>query len=169
MPYVRKKKYVRKNKKRSYARRRTYRKIPSGFPMPKSKMLRFKYIDNISLNTATGVPTQHFFRANSLYDPDYTGTGHQPHGTDEMGLFFNHYTVISSKITVKFNPLWNGINFKNGQVGIQVCSSPDTISNITSLLEQGQIVYKNISQQTDMAVLTKTMSTRKFLGLSKTR
>jgi len=48
------------------------------------------------------------FRANSLYDPNYTGGGHQPNGFDQLIAAYNHFTVISSKIRVKLKQLGTG-------------------------------------------------------------
>jgi len=41
------------------------------------------------------------FRANSLYDPDLTGTGHQPNGFDTLMQAYDHFTVLASKIRVR--------------------------------------------------------------------
>lgn len=41
------------------------------------------------------------FRANSLYDPDYTGTGHQPNGFDALMAAYDHFTVLATKIRVR--------------------------------------------------------------------
>lgn len=55
------------------------------------------------------------FRCNSLYDPDYTGAGHQPYGFDQIMDMYEHFTVIASKITVNIVgnqsslPFWVGI------------------------------------------------------------
>ena len=42
------------------------------------------------------------FGANSIQDPDITGTGHQPMGHDQMALLYNKAIVIGSKITARF-------------------------------------------------------------------
>ncbi len=43
-----------------------------------------------------------FFSANGCYDPDITGTGHQPMGFDQMMLMYEQYVVVRSKITCTF-------------------------------------------------------------------
>jgi len=77
-----------------------------------NKMVRkLRYSSVLSRNTgALGLITDHVYRMNSLYDPDFTIAGHQPLGFDQMMLSFNHYTVISAKITMRF------INTGGGQV-----------------------------------------------------
>lgn len=85
-------------------RRRTVRKtrIPNAFP----KMItrNMIYTQEITMNAAASSYATYTFRANSLYDPDYTSTGHQPYGFDEtMNVYYN-YSVDSSYIRVKRIP-----------------------------------------------------------------
>lgn len=105
---------VRKYFKKAMKTRRRYRnrrrpsnvvnltRAPSSTPLPTSIITKHKYYDGISLGPTALSTDTHIFRANSLFDPDYTGSGHQPMGFDEMSAFYNHYVVIGSKITVKF-------------------------------------------------------------------
>lgn len=71
-------------------------------PFPNSKLVRHNYCDTVTLSgsTAAGLPTGYVFRTNSMYDPDYTGVGHQPMFRDEMAAQYNFYTVLSSKIQI---------------------------------------------------------------------
>lgn len=50
--------------------------------------------------SAGGYQKLQVFRANSCYDPDYTGAGVQPYGWDNWTAFFNRYQVLASSITV---------------------------------------------------------------------
>jgi hypothetical protein len=63
------------------------------------------YYDTVTLDpqiNALGVAnTYHQFRANSLYDPDLSGIGHQPMFHDNYSQLYQKYRVISSKIKVK--------------------------------------------------------------------
>lgn len=62
------------------------------------------YTDGVLLATSAGVGfTTYSFRANSLFDPDYTGTGHQPYRYDQLATIYQKYRVVSSKITVNFS------------------------------------------------------------------
>lgn len=46
------------------------------------------------------------FRLNSTFDPDLTGTGHQPLGRDQFaGVLYNRYRVHSVKLHVSFNSI----------------------------------------------------------------
>lgn len=72
------------------------RSIP--IPMVWKTTLRY-CTQTISLNPgAAGAPAQQLFAANGLYDPDITGTGHQPMGFDQFMVIYSTYTVTASKI-----------------------------------------------------------------------
>jgi len=68
------------------------------FPPRTHKWLR--YHTNFSLTSTVGAISTYIFRANDLFDPDFTSTGHQPMGFDQMMVFFNHFAVDRCKITV---------------------------------------------------------------------
>lgn len=75
-------------------------------PFPNTKLVRHKYCDIIQLpaSVAAGAPRYYQFRANSTYDPDYTGVGHQPMFRDEMAAQYNYYTCIGSYIKFSIPP-----------------------------------------------------------------
>lgn len=50
------------------------------------------YADSYAISPAT-VPV-HVLRMNSIYDPDYTTTGHQPMGRDQLAELYNRYRVL---------------------------------------------------------------------------
>jgi len=60
-----------------------------------------RYSEAITLDAGMAIPVHHYFRAGSIFDPNYTGTGHQPYGHDTYQGIFNHYRVVKSvcKIT----------------------------------------------------------------------
>jgi len=80
------------------------------------------------------------FRLNSTFDPDLTGTGHQPLGRDQLAsVLYNRYRVLSAKAHVSFNSITSAgtpclfyIYPTNGQ----------SISVITDVLEQPNIKSK---------------------------
>jgi len=47
--------------------------------------------------------TEQVFRLNSLYDPDFTGTGHQPYGFDQLLALYNYYKVSAVDIKLTFS------------------------------------------------------------------
>lgn len=180
MPY--RKNFKKKNKKRTYPRRYRKKYIPrrltlSGFPT--SKMVKLRYVaDGISLNAGAAITSSHVFRANSVYDPDYSTTGHQPMGFDQWALIYNKYTVVGSKITVKFTPTTTN-NITPGYLGVCLGTSPTALSSYTSIdniLESklvgtnvktvGQLYFSNTNSDTyNFPTVKKHFSAKKFFGV----
>jgi len=75
-------------------------------PFPNTKIVRHKYVENIQFpgGSSAGTPATYQYRANSMYDPNYTGVGHQPLFRDQMAAQYNYYTVISSYFKITFPP-----------------------------------------------------------------
>lgn len=44
------------------------------------------------------------FRANSIYDPNYSDVGHQPLGRDLLANIYQHYRVLKTEIKCSFSP-----------------------------------------------------------------
>lgn len=66
---------------------------------PDKVMVKLRYPSFVNYN---GQPTlDQVYRANSLFDPDLTGTGFQPNGFDEWSAFYNRYRVHACKIEAK--------------------------------------------------------------------
>lgn len=91
-------------KKRRFFRRRRLTKFKASkltmVPFPKIRAVKLRYITNVELDASSGAVTTHGFRSNSIYDPDYSGTGAQPYYTDQMFASYNKCTVVGSKITI---------------------------------------------------------------------
>jgi hypothetical protein len=102
------------------------------------------YVENglVATSGAGGIAGSYFFSANGMFDPNITGTGHQPLGFDQMMLMYNHYTVFASKISVR------GINGSAANVagGFGVYLSPDTtnITTISQIMENGLITWTTL-------------------------
>ncbi len=73
----------------------------SGLVYPKSRSVTLRYHQTGSFTCAAGALGSQVFRANSLYDPDYTGTGHQPLGFDQWAAFYRTYVVRRFRWTVQ--------------------------------------------------------------------
>lgn len=59
------------------------------------------YSDIIQVNPGLFRDTR-IFRGNSLYDPDYTGTGHQPLYFDQYMAMYSKYRVLGSRCKVTY-------------------------------------------------------------------
>lgn len=99
---------LRKGKKKSKTMTRsktksqvkTMVKLGRGFPM--KLMEQHTYVETIPLTTGVGGTTAYYiFSANGMYDPNISGTGHQPMFFDQMTAIYNHYCVIGSRAKIE--------------------------------------------------------------------
>lgn len=82
-------------------KKRNKRKGPRITKMLKDKTVgKLRYVDTVSIDPGLAGISSHAFYANGIFDPDYTGTGHQPLMHDEYIALYGYYRVISSKIKV---------------------------------------------------------------------
>ncbi len=57
-----------------------------------------------------GVFTSQIYRANDMFDPYFTGVGHQPYGRDTLATLYNKYKVLGVKVELTFtDPKEDGI------------------------------------------------------------
>lgn len=111
--------------------------------LPVSKLGKLPYSDwNLFSCPATNTAGGYVFTANGLFDPNITGVGHQPMGFDQMMLFYEHYTVTRSRITVNF---WNTSTTESVVVGISIAPDATLSTVITTLNENGMLVKKALS------------------------
>lgn len=75
-------------------------RIP-GVGFPHSMLAKLRYCDNYTLSITTGSVAKQFMRLNSIFDPDYTGTGHQPLYRDTFAAIYDQYAVVSCEVEVK--------------------------------------------------------------------
>lgn len=112
-----------KSRKARSAKRTYYRKAKSGGPasagvithlspnnygFPDRLKTKLIYADVVQLQASAGNPGIWQFRMNSLFDPDLTGTGHQPQWFDQLAAVYARYRVNFAKITATFVP--NNVN-----------------------------------------------------------
>ncbi len=74
----------------------------AGSGIPQHAFVEQIYWDRITIGDAATVVDSHVFRLNSVFDPDETGTGHQPKGRDFYAGIYNDYTVVSADYSVTF-------------------------------------------------------------------
>lgn len=136
-----------------------YGRVPNT-PLPTKLKVNLRFAQNISLNpNVTGVATQ-VYRANDLYDPDFTGVGNQPRGFDQLMTLYDHFVVIGSKITVMMHPdgytnsMFLAINLKDS-------SSAD--NNQITTLESSFTSYGMVSPEGPPITMVQTFAPS-FLG-----
>lgn len=174
-------KYVPKTKKqarkyyrrraRYYSKRRTFRPqhiVRTGFP--RTNMVRLRYVDGFSLDPSAGTLATHVFRANSIYDPNYTSLGHQPMNTDLWAQLYNHYTVVGAKITLHVhNAAGSG---SDGLLAGVILTDDATYSvDPVTIMEQGLARYRLTnatlsSNKGNGLKVSKTFSAKRFFNVT---
>jgi len=130
--------------------------------MPKRMFVRLPY----ATQTFDPVTTTSFFvqqfRANSIYDPDYTNTGHQPRGHDEYSNFFRHYRVHGVLVEVFGQVEPN----KQAVFAIYPHKSTATPADIIGLMESPDVKYRMVTDDKSV-YLKKYVSMTKVFGVRK--
>lgn len=112
------------------------------FPVSVRKIGQLYYESALGLTAPTsGNAVTYFFSANGMYDPNVTGTGHQPIGFDQMMLMYEQCTVINSNIQVTFN-IGPGLTV---QCGVALYPDTTNLTNPSQLVENGLIRFIPIS------------------------
>lgn len=75
--------------------------VSVGRGFPKKLLTTLRYCDRSYLSITTGSTQNWIWKANGLYDPDTTSTGHQPYGYDQYSALYYHYVVKASKFWIK--------------------------------------------------------------------
>lgn len=178
MPFYRSRRYYPRRTRRStrptsYRRRysKRFNRYRKKYPMyagptSQTKFARLKYADAIVTDLTSITPIGYFnIRANGIYDPNYSGVGHQPLGHDQWQAFYNHYCVLASYIRVRWVPhateaQSQAISFV---CGIYVDDDFSAPANYLNLLEQGRSYSKVTNDTADYATTVKAkFNLRKF-------
>lgn len=67
---------------------------------PNTKTVALRYVENFTLDASATATAVQVFTANSIFDPNYTGGGHQPMFRDNYAALYSNYRVNYATITV---------------------------------------------------------------------
>jgi len=70
---------------------------PRTSPIPPQYMATLRYAETVTLTLSSGAFNSYVFVCNGLYDPNLTGTGHQPLLFDQIMALYTHYHVKKSR------------------------------------------------------------------------
>lgn len=100
-----------------------------------SLFVKLCYVDRIRITSSAVSYMPYVFRGNSVFDPDYTGTGHQPLYYDQYGAIYNRYCVAGSAIQLDV------INDAGGaalQYTVEPSTNVSTFTDISAVYEQSR-------------------------------
>lgn len=80
------------------------------FPSRKRHVLTYSQTQQFTTTGGNTFGTEQVFNLNNLYDPDFSGTGHQPYGFDQITPLYLRYKVDAAKVSLTFtDPSADGI------------------------------------------------------------
>lgn len=110
-------------------------------------LTKLTYCDTKTITPGTGM-ANHVFSMNNLYDPDYTGVGHQPAFRDEWANIYGHYRVLAAHVRVSFRPVLTDANIQ-AQKQTHTGPSAETYPYILSQPQRNRVIHAlEMSQDT---------------------
>lgn len=108
------------------------------YGFPNSITTKLRYHGQYIYTSTTGAPAPWIFRANGLFDPDYSNVGHQPLYRDTYANIYDYYVVLGAKITVRFHSNSATSGFL---CGIVASDTPTISTTVDTLCEQNNAVH----------------------------
>lgn len=164
--YAKRKQFKRRNMrgKRKSTVPRSNMVVSRSSPVPDRYFTKLNYTDLVTLNYALALTTYQF-RTNSIFDPNLTGTGHQPMGHDQLGNLYNKYRVYGCKYVITFsntNPAYQG------EVIVQNRPNTTLSANFEDAMESPYHQYKILGAETSGPKVIKGYANcAKVYGVSK--
>jgi len=141
-----------------------HRQMPLG-ATPHFQRGMLYYENALTITGTTGAIGNYFFRANGVFDPNASGTGHQPMGFDQMMLLFEQWYVLRAHIRVRF------MNTTAGLVVAGVALAPDMTSvAVDNAQEQGllkTVVLENKGVQGDVREINLAIDNPRYMGVKR--
>lgn len=130
---------------------------------PSSIIVPLKYSENVSMDCTNGATNTYLFRMNSLYDPNRSGTGHQPYLFDQFMALYDVYVVTGCKVTVTFSTESPIV------MNVAIHGDKDTLTptNLQELIELPRTLYGSISDAVSPISLSKYFSIDELWGSSR--
>lgn len=116
---------------------------------PERIFTKLKYSEFLAFTSTSGAVTANVFNANSLFDPNRTGTGHQPMGFDQLAVLYSRYRVFGSKITCRCFQIGTGTAAATqGSVSILSSASNTASSQPDGITERDAGVTRSVGANT---------------------
>jgi hypothetical protein len=128
---------------------------------PPYKFVQLKYNQTITGAFSAGVPYVSQFRTNSMYDLDYTFTGHQPYGYDAYALEYEF------SITYKTDYVITVQSAVDCQIVVRDAGNHATVPTNTSLeMERPRAISRMFTVGSKSPVIKYSVTCHKAIGLT---
>jgi len=117
---------------------------PSRQLIPPAFRATLSYTESVAITGSTGSVGTYSWRINDLYDPNLSGTGHQPLGFDQYMLLYNKFRVMNCSWELH---LIGGVA-PSAAVGVVCQNHQPTSVGPVGLYERDECQFRMISQYT---------------------
>jgi hypothetical protein len=115
------------------------------FPVRMNRTLRYSQLVTLTAGASGLFGTEQIFRLSSLFDPDLTGTGHQPYGFDTLAAIYYRYKVNAVRVCIRFSdPSADGV-ICAGQFQAPSVTQTVTGADVQTVMERSGVWTKNLN------------------------
>jgi len=143
------------------------------FGLPEELSTHLRYVDTYTLTSTTQALAKQVMRLNSIFDPDFTGIGHQPLYTDQFDNFYKRYSVLGAKLKATFSALPSAIATAQPSgpmlCGVTADDDGSTSSTVSTLMETNTTQSTFLCSQNggnNVKVFYLTYSPKRDLGVA---
>jgi len=125
---------------------------------------RLPYFETVSITGSASAAFAYSWSCNGCFDPNVSGTGHQPNGFDEMMKFYNHYTVIKSRCECVIQAR----NSESIRVALSLSGSTSYSTDYQNIMENGLLIsapLTYVGAQGSITTLKTSCDLAKFQGM----
>lgn len=148
--------------RRAWSYGQTYSRFFDPFPGTMRAVLR--YSETAFLNPGAGGTAHALWRANSIYDPNYTLGGHQPYGHDTFEAIYNHYRVIKATAKVTWLGLPLPAQLPGAFVGITITDDASVSGTYDTVREVKPTKYAVMNSSVEPVSLNQTFVADAMFG-----
>lgn len=140
-------------------------------PFSQRYISKMKYSEQVQVTgPGSGGIAAFRFNLNSIFDPNQTGTGHQPYGHDSLSAIYNRYRVISCKYVISAIPTGGTTG---NQYGIVAALPANEVVNVAGGLaevqENPRCKFITQAPSATLKVLRGTVNLPSLVGRTKTQ
>lgn len=155
-------------KRRKFNRRRRKNIVRQRSVVPYKTVTKLPYAQDLYLSSAVGFDTS-VFTLTGIYDPDISGVGHQPRGTDvylgndNSNTLYHHYVVLGARVSVTCSNLTD----LPTRVGLCVRDSSTASPNPNDYVETSNVKLATLGplgSGNDIRTLSMTFSAKQWFG-----
>lgn len=143
-------------------RSKTTNVVLSRGPIAPRTIVKLKYHEDW---VSPGTVYDHVWNLNSIFDPNRTGTGHQPYGHDQYLTFYNRYRVFAVSYNLSISALGADENYK---VSVGPSNDASTYTN-PSLAAETPGFYTRVVSNAQPIIMKGKYSLPNITGVTKTQ